>query len=177
MVWGLAGCIFVVYLVSFCLILFQCRPVRYVELKTVITLPRIDRPSGLWNRQAPGVKCVNINVQTVTIVVHGSFGVIFDVILLGTPIWIIYHKMIRTSTTIKVIYYNKIHKKETNNLGYARVLHRNIFHHYEYDSTQVHKHFQPQWRFVCSHPKPWLNQPLTEQQYSGYRRVYHLVRS
>jgi hypothetical protein len=86
LVWVLEAAISIVTIVCFSVLLFECRPVR-----------------DLWNKSAPGAKCLPLAQQAILWYTHASFGILFDCMLLGLPIWVLYSKMMFNATTIKVM--------------------------------------------------------------------------
>ncbi|OCL15155.1 hypothetical protein AOQ84DRAFT_279533 [Glonium stellatum] len=86
LVWALETATSVVTIVCFCILLFECKPVR-----------------DLWNKSAPGAKCLSSAHEAILMYTHASFGILFDCMLLGLPIWVLYSKMMFNATTVKVM--------------------------------------------------------------------------
>lgn len=86
LVWVLEAAISIFTIICFSILLFECRPVR-----------------DLWNKSAPGAKCLSSAHENRLWYTHASFGILFDCILLGLPMWILYSKMMLNATTIKVM--------------------------------------------------------------------------
>ncbi|OCK85064.1 hypothetical protein K432DRAFT_260401, partial [Lepidopterella palustris CBS 459.81] len=82
----LGACISIVTTVCFCVILFECKHVP-----------------DLWNKARPGAQCLAPSREAILFYSHASFGIAFDCMLIGLPIWVLYSKMLFNARTLKVM--------------------------------------------------------------------------
>lgn len=86
-IWATGGMILVTTLGCFFFRLFHCSPVS----------------AGWLPPMTPGPKCVSQASLDQMMTAHASLGILFDVILMGLPVWVIYTKMLWSRKMFQVI--------------------------------------------------------------------------
>ncbi|KAF2761831.1 hypothetical protein EJ05DRAFT_186235 [Pseudovirgaria hyperparasitica] len=83
--YALIASIAVVTIISVCILLFECVPVR-----------------ALWNQSLPGAVCVPKSEEATLMYAHASLGILFDFILFLTPIYILSGSVFKSMRMVRL---------------------------------------------------------------------------